>query len=636
MEKKNFLGLEGLKYFWTKIETKVVKIIEEQIAEIIAEAPENLNTLKEIADWISTHEDSASAMNTAILANKTAISGKADKSHTHTKSQITDFAHTHDDRYFTETEVTNKLAGKSDTGHTHTKSQITDFPTSLPANGGTATKATQDGNGNVITSTYVKKSGDTLTGPIVMKANQYTLDTAQLDMKNSDIKGANAIWFEDHAEVGEGLKFPRSSGSNYDFMRLDDGKIKVAQNVTGNASTATESIVAYTSDIPTSLPANGGNSATATTAESANKIEPKYTSLALETVTSGATKYIKLADCLWNQTGTLQVHLFGNVFEDTLVINFGGGNSTKLTLCGHYSSNSNHVLSVIAKKGKAWNSNYSIYVKIDQLTTCTVQVALLKGDCTIDITESTTAPTNISEWAVRDGFFGNLTGNVTGTANKAVSVVDYGDTSKTIQIGYTGAGATVNNLSYIAGYLTGGTQIKNVSKDVLKSWIGLSNYLPLSGGTVTGATQFDNYVKLNAWDGYGTGTANFWYDGNNKFVEIQNATALKLAGVNVSKEGHTHTKSQITDFPTSLPANGGTATTATNLKVSNHDANNTTYYPIWANGKGDGSTARGTYTSTNLNYIPATGNFKSKQFTVGGGVSLTWNSTTKSLDFIFA
>ena len=202
MEEKKFIGLEGLKHFWTKIEAKVIKIIEDQIAQIVANAPEDLDTLKEISDWISTHEDSASAMNTAILANTEAISGKADKSHTHTKSQITDFAHTHDDRYFTETEVTNKLAGKSDTGHTHTKSQITDFPTSLPANGGTATKATQDGSGNVITSTYVKKAGDTLTGPIVMKANQYTLDTAQLDMKNSDIKGANAIWFEDHAEVG--------------------------------------------------------------------------------------------------------------------------------------------------------------------------------------------------------------------------------------------------------------------------------------------------------------------------------------------------------------------------------------------------------------------------------------------------
>ena len=99
MKEKKFVGLDGLKYFWTKIEAKVIKIIKDEIAQIIANAPEDLDTLKEIADWISTHEDSASAMNTAILANTEAISGKADKIHTHTKSQITDFDHTHEDRY---------------------------------------------------------------------------------------------------------------------------------------------------------------------------------------------------------------------------------------------------------------------------------------------------------------------------------------------------------------------------------------------------------------------------------------------------------------------------------------------------------------------------------------------------------
>ena len=192
--------------------------LEKRVSSNENDADNNIDGLdSKISDLekrVSSNENAAAAMNTEIEANTEAISGKADKI------------------------------------HTHTKSEITDFPTSLPANGGTADKATQDGNGNVIASTYVKKSGDTLTGPIVMKADQYTLETAQLDMKNSDIKGANAIWFDDHAEVGEGLKFPRSSGSNYDFMRLDDGKIKVAPNVTVNAKTATESIVAYTSDIP--------------------------------------------------------------------------------------------------------------------------------------------------------------------------------------------------------------------------------------------------------------------------------------------------------------------------------------------------------------------------------------------------
>lgn len=36
-------------------------------------------------------------------------------------------AHTHDDRYYTESEVDTALAGKSDTGHTHTESEITDL-----------------------------------------------------------------------------------------------------------------------------------------------------------------------------------------------------------------------------------------------------------------------------------------------------------------------------------------------------------------------------------------------------------------------------------------------------------------------------------------------------------------------------
>ena len=139
---KNFLGLDGLKHFWTKAKAWIINRITTEvtakIAEIVANAPEDLDTLKEIADWISSHANDAAAMNTAILANTEAISGKADKIHTHTKSEITDFDHTHDDRYYTESEIDTKLSGKSDTGHTHTKSEITDFPTSLPANGGTA------------------------------------------------------------------------------------------------------------------------------------------------------------------------------------------------------------------------------------------------------------------------------------------------------------------------------------------------------------------------------------------------------------------------------------------------------------------------------------------------------------------
>lgn len=44
--------------------------VNEAIAGVVANAPEDFNTLKEMSDWISEHEDDATAMNSAILENK--------------------------------------------------------------------------------------------------------------------------------------------------------------------------------------------------------------------------------------------------------------------------------------------------------------------------------------------------------------------------------------------------------------------------------------------------------------------------------------------------------------------------------------------------------------------------------------
>lgn len=60
-------------------EGSVAKTVTDKIAEVVADAPEDFNTLKEISDWISGHEDDAAAMNTAIKANSDAIDAKQDK-----------------------------------------------------------------------------------------------------------------------------------------------------------------------------------------------------------------------------------------------------------------------------------------------------------------------------------------------------------------------------------------------------------------------------------------------------------------------------------------------------------------------------------------------------------------------------
>lgn len=69
-----------------------------------------------------------------------ALNGKANSSHSHSISNITnlqsalegksDNGHTHDDRYYTETEMNTKLNGKANSSHTHTASQISDLTVS--------------------------------------------------------------------------------------------------------------------------------------------------------------------------------------------------------------------------------------------------------------------------------------------------------------------------------------------------------------------------------------------------------------------------------------------------------------------------------------------------------------------------
>lgn len=54
-------------------ETQVKSTVSNEVAKIVADAPENYDTLKEISDWISGHENDASAMNSAIKDNKSAI-----------------------------------------------------------------------------------------------------------------------------------------------------------------------------------------------------------------------------------------------------------------------------------------------------------------------------------------------------------------------------------------------------------------------------------------------------------------------------------------------------------------------------------------------------------------------------------
>ena len=106
--------------------------IEARIADLVDGAPDALNTLREIAELASSNKTVQEQLTSAI-------SGKADKVHTHSQSQVTglttalgnkaDKTHTHETSQVVG--LDNALTGKADKAHTHAQGDISGLSTSL-------------------------------------------------------------------------------------------------------------------------------------------------------------------------------------------------------------------------------------------------------------------------------------------------------------------------------------------------------------------------------------------------------------------------------------------------------------------------------------------------------------------------
>lgn len=82
----------------------------------------------------------------------------------------------------------------------------------------------------------------------------------------------------------------------------------------------------------------------------------------------------------------------------------------------------------------------------------------------------------IDEYWFNDGRGSGAFANV--RANKFIGsldggVTDYNNSGHVIKIGYAGDGLNTSNLTHIAGYTDNGTKIKDVSKSVMQSWLGV-------------------------------------------------------------------------------------------------------------------------------------------------------------------
>lgn len=121
-----------------------------------------------------------------------------------------------------------------------------------------------------------------------------------------------------------------------------------------------------------------------------------------------------------------------------------------------------------------------------------------------------------------------------GTSSYATTVVDYGDSSKNIKIGFSGSGISGDNIKYIAGYTNGDGgnnigKIKDISKSALQSWLGLGS-LAYSNATIPTSLKcpYSLSIQLNS----GTATV---YDGS-----AAKSINITPSAIGASASGHTH------------------------------------------------------------------------------------------------
>ena len=203
----------------------VTKAVADGIAEVVAGAPESFDTLKEISDWISSHSDSAAAMNTQIQTNSTDISAlqtaKADK-----------------------TEIPTTLpanGGNADTVNGHTvnadvpeNAVFTDTVYSLPA-------ATKTALGGVKVGDNLSVAADgTLSAPIYSNPN--LLDNPDFKINQRGVSGTIT-----------------AAGYFVDRWKLKSGSVTVNDNKTLTLNGTIEQILENTAGANVTASSNAGS-----------------------------------------------------------------------------------------------------------------------------------------------------------------------------------------------------------------------------------------------------------------------------------------------------------------------------------------------------------------------------------------
>lgn len=463
--------------------------------------------------------------------------------------------HTHDDRYYTESEMNAKLAEKSNTNHTH--NSIKDA-----GDGGTLTLAySKSGLDYGSYSWLAGWNGKELRS---VNKNQFatayhTHDTSSISAGNANYAGGAGPIESAHIDVlrANRLAFLPASGVKVEYS-VDGGTTWVDYGATDDQKA---SLFAMRMGSAASFYTGKHTKA----AECTTKDQLRITVTPVDRYASVNMLYLWVSVAGTSATVNISRSTIGaketftDVRTDVPISGWSGPNEIRFsggTFGGYEFQNYN-----------AYSYRFTFKNKADGKGSVSVMDIRMYGPSAWSVPNSMMEKDHIYNWDANQNV--QFPAQVTATKfnGSSTSVVDYGDSNgSTIKVGYQGAGLTKDNLKHIAGYAKDGNQtvIKDVDRGVLQSWLNLNEMINTQL-TTSSSTPSDNDFYISQYAGGGATTTTYH---RRPISALWNYIKSKADAV-YSAKSHTHTKSQITDFPASLKnptaltiqTNGATAAT---------------------------------------------------------------------------
>lgn len=523
--------------------------------------------------------------------------------------------HTHDDRYYTESEMNTKLSGKSNTDHTH--KNVNDIGSNKPTTFAYSKSGMNYGD-------YSWLAG--WNGYELRAVNKNQFAIADHTHPTSEIYGGN-VNYSGYAGPIESAHIDVLRANRLAFLPASG--IKVEYSVDGGATWID---YGATDDQKASLFAMRMGSAASFYTGKHTKADECTIKDQLRITVTPVDRYASVNMLyLWvsvaGTSATVNIsrstigakETFTDVRTDVPISGWSGPNEIRFS-GGTFGGGS-------TQTSNAYAYRFTFKNKADGKGSVSVMDIRMYGPSAFGVPNNMMEKDHIYNWDANQNV--HFPAQVTATRfnGSSTGVVDYGDSNgSTIKIGFGGAGLTKDKLTHIAGYAKDGNQtvIKDVSKGVLQSWLdlGASAYKKVQSLSAVGHSNWinqstdDGCVPTMAfmafWNGAfnGSGNSNLQYCDRGRFGTI----VTKNSG-DYAIAGHTH------NYAGSGTV-GGSANSAVKLDSSAGSATQPVYFK-------DGKPVATTYTLNKT--VPADAKFTDTNTWRGIQNNLTSDSTDQSL-----